>query len=160
MNLKFSTTFTVMPKHTNYMFPMIFGGAFFSEIDLCAAQCVNRLLHDSTTARAAVTHKFTGSYHKPTFVGDLVFLEGEVVKLGYKSVVVQVKAFREKRGLPGRDFVAEAEFVFITVQDTNDVQNRPEFLPYVHHGLKMPTDSPVSSLSAEMPVEEVRGTTA
>ena len=160
MNLKFSTTFTVMPKHTNYMFPMIFGGAFFSEIDLCAAQTVNRLLHDSKTARAAVTHKFTGTYHKPTFVGDLIFLHGEVVGLGYKSIVVHVRAFREKRGVAGQDFVAEAEFVFVTVRDTDDVQNRPDFLPYAHHGLRMPADSSVPPLSAEMPVEEVRGTTA
>jgi len=98
------------------MYPMIFGGHFFSEMDLCAACCVNRLLHDSE-CDSAVTHKFEGTFHAPTENGDLIFLEAEVVELRTKAVVVVVKAFREKRAVAGRDFVAEAKFVFVTKKD-------------------------------------------
>lgn len=127
MNLKFDTNFTVMPKHCNYMYPMIFGGHFFSEMDLCAACCVNRLLHDSE-CDSAVTHKFEGTFHAAAENGDLVFLEAEVTELRTKAVVVSVKAYREKRANAGRDFVADAKFVFVTKKEGQ----------YFPHGLKMP----------------------
>lgn len=139
MNLEFETNFTVMPPHTNYMYPLIFGGAFFSQIDLCAAQCVTRLLHDSDFARAAVTYKYEGTFHKPCYCGDLIFLKGTIIELRSKSIVVEVKAHREKRGEPGQDFVAEAKLVFVTVDDPVNVVDKPDLLPYIQHGLKMPS---------------------
>lgn len=129
MNLKFDTNFVVMPKHTNYMYPMIFGGHFFSEMDLCAASAVTRLLHDSV-CDSAVTHKFEGTFHAAAESGDLVFLEAEITELRHKAVVVEVKAYREKRTHPGRDFVAQAKFVFVTRKDGK----------YHPHGLVMPKE--------------------
>lgn len=116
MNLIFETTFTVMPKHTNYMFPMIFGGAFFSELDICAAACVSRLLHDSE-CDSAVTYKFEGTYHAAAESGDLIFMVAKVVELRRNAVVVEVWAHREKRAKAGKDFVAEAKFVFVTKKE-------------------------------------------
>lgn len=127
MNLKFETSFVVMPSHTNFMAPMIFGGAFFSEMDLCAASAVTRLLHDSM-CNSAVTHKFEGTFHAAAECGDLVFLEAEITDLRYKAVVVEVKAYRERRSGPKRDFVAQSKFVFVTRKDG-------QFHP---HGLTMP----------------------
>lgn len=138
MNLKFETNFTVMPRHTNYMYPMIFGGAFFAELDLCAAQCVSRLLYDSDSCKASVTHQFEGKYYKPCYAGDIVFLYAEVVEMRHKAIKVHVKAYREKRGIGVRDFVAEASFVFISVSDVSHVQSKPDLLPYADHGLKLP----------------------
>jgi acyl-CoA hydrolase len=116
MNLKFETSFVVMPKHCNYHYPMIFGGHLFSELDLAAASCVNRLLHDSE-CNAAVTHKFEGTFHAAAESGDLVFIACEIVELRTKAVTVEVKAEREKRGIPGKDLIAEAKFVFVTKKD-------------------------------------------
>jgi acyl-CoA hydrolase len=116
MNLKFETNFTVMPKDCNYMFPIIFGGHFFSEMDLCAASCVNRFLHDSV-CNSAVTHKFEGTFYAAAENGDLIFLEAEIVDLKIKSVVVLVKAFREKLAQAGKDLVAECKFVFVTKKE-------------------------------------------
>ena len=126
-NLKFETNFTVLPKHCNYMIPMIFGGHFFSEMDLCAACCVNRLLHDSE-CNSAVTYKFEGTFHAAAEMGDIIFLEAEVIELRHKAISVVVKAYREKRAKPGRDFVAEAKFVFVSKKDGT----------YQPHGLAMP----------------------
>jgi acyl-CoA hydrolase len=141
MNLRFATNFTVMPMQTNYNYPMIFGGAFFAEIDLCAAQCVNRLLHDSPTCRTCVTHKAEVTFHKPCYAGDLIFLEAEVAELRHKAVKVLVKAFRERCGSSTRDFVAESTFVFVTVSDVKNVQDKPDLLPYAHHKLEMPDET-------------------
>lgn len=116
MNTHFDTTFVVMPSHCNYMFPMVFGGHFFSEMDLCAASAVSRLLHDSE-CDSAVTHKFSGVFHDAAMCGDLIFLHAVITELRVKSVKVSVKAYREKRSEKGRDFIAESEFVFVTKKD-------------------------------------------
>lgn len=136
MNTKFETNFVVMPEHTNYLAPMIFGGAFFAELDLCAAQCVTRLLYDSP-CKAAVTHKFEGCFHKPCYAGDLIFLQAEVVELRHKAIKVEVRAYREKRGKPERDYVAFASFVFVSVSDISNVQEKPDLLPYGYHKLSL-----------------------
>jgi acyl-CoA hydrolase len=135
MNLVFETTYTILPADTNYMTPLVFGGAFFAQLDLCAAQTANRFLHASTTCHAAVTHKAEVVFSKPTYSGDLIFMRGEIVEIGKKSIVVEVTANREKRGKPGRDLAAKARFVFISITDVKDVADRPDLLKYAEHGL-------------------------
>jgi acyl-CoA thioesterase YciA len=135
MNLKFTTSFTVYPVDANNMFPMIFGGAFFAQLDKAAATAVKRLLYDSETCKACVAHKFEGTFHKPTYVGDLIFVEAEITSLGKKSVVVEVQAFREREG--ERELAADAKFVFVSISHVEDVGSKPEFLPYNNHGLTM-----------------------
>ena len=129
MNLKYDTSFVIMPGDCNAMFPMIFGGAFFSRMDLCAAVCVSRLLHDSE-CDSAVTHKFSGTFHVPTELGDIIFLYAEVKELRHKAIRVEVRAYREKRCRPERDFVAVAEFVFVSRKGGK----------YHPHGLTMPEE--------------------
>ena len=150
MNTVFETNFTVMPTDANYLSPLIFGGAFFSQMDLCAAQTANRALHDSTTrpkpnqlsCKAAITHIAEVKWDKPCYVGDLIFLRGEVVEFGTKSIVVELSAWREKRGSPDRDKVASGKFVFISIDNYDNLDQHPDLLPYVPHGLKMPEMKP------------------
>lgn len=145
MNTVFETNFTVMPTDANHMSPLIFGGAFFSEMDLCAANTVRRFLYDSETATGAVTHKVEDlTWFMPCYVGDLVYLRGQVVSCGQKSVVVSVLAERERKNplkittsSSYRDTVAEGTFVFVTIATDDGVKDRPVFLPYVRHGLKI-----------------------
>lgn len=130
MNLSFDTTFTVLPKHCNYMYPMIFGGALFSELDLAAACCVNRLLHDSE-CDSAVTHKYEGTFHAAAEAGDIVFINAQIVELRRNAVVVQIVAHREQRAKAGKDKIADAKFVFVT-------KKSGVFHP---HGLSLPQNS-------------------
>lgn len=117
MNTVFETSFTVMPRHTNYMAPMIFGGALFSEMDLAAACCVTRLLHDSV-CDSAVTYKFgDGTFYTATECGDLVFLRAEVIELRQNAVKVVVEAHRERRAQAGRERIASCWFVFVTKRE-------------------------------------------
>lgn len=136
MNIEFESNFVVLPKHTNYMYPMIFGGAFYSELDLCAATCVNRFLFDSK-CEAAVTHKSDVTYTGPCYAGDIIFMKAKIVDVGKKSVVVEVVADRERRGSPERDRVANAKFVFVAIEHARDVHQKPKRLPYADHGLTL-----------------------
>lgn len=124
MNLKFETSFWVMPKDCNAYYPMIFGGAFFSEMDICAASCVKRLLHDSE-CDSAVTYKFEGTFHAAAQAGDLVLLEAEIVELRNKAITISVKGYRDSK--EQKELLASARFVFVTKKDG-------QFHP---HGLKL-----------------------
>jgi acyl-CoA hydrolase len=137
MNLNFETNFTVMPTDANYAYPLIFGGNFGGELDLCAAQTANRFLHDSV-CDAAVTHKWSITFSKPTYVGDLIFMRGVITSVGHKSICIRVTADREKRGKAGRDRVAEADYVFISCKNLSDLSDKPDMLPYHPHGLTLP----------------------
>ena len=142
MLTKYETSFTVYPTETNPMSPLIFGGAFFSQLDKAAATVVRRAIYSSDTCETSVTHKWEGTFHKPCYLGDLIHVIAEVVSMGHKSVVVEVKAKRENPPEPGMsdpvlELVAEAKFVFVTVKNADDVAGKPKLLPYVNHGLTM-----------------------
>ncbi len=85
----------------------------------------------------AVTHKAEVTWLKPCYVGDIVFLRGEVVELGKKSIIVKVTADREKRGSPVKDHVGDGKFIFVSVVNAENISERPDTLPYAPHGLKM-----------------------
>jgi len=115
-NIVYETSFIVMPSQCNYQYPMVFGGAFFSEMDLCAAACASRALHDSE-CDSAVTHKFDGTFHAAAECGDLIFLRAEIVEARHKAIVILVDAHRERRAVSGRDKIADSKFVFVSKKD-------------------------------------------
>ena len=137
LNLEFEDNFLVMPEDTNANSPMIFGGAFFAKMDLCAAKAVRRLLYASKRCDASVTHKFDGTFHKPCYLGDLIRLKGTIVELRKKAVVVDVVAYREIAHGIGIERVANARFVFVSITNLKNVQDKPDKLPYADHGLKL-----------------------
>ena len=107
----------MMPKDTNAL-GTIFGGIILSYIDQAGAveahrHAVGRLV---TVAMREVV------FHAPVFVGDLVSLYTETLRLGRTSITVKVTVEAE-RGYQGtgRVKVTEAEIVYVHV----DSNNRP-----------------------------------
>lgn len=99
------------------MLPLIFGGKFAAELDLCCAVCVGKLLAENDTpADNAVTHKMSIEFHKPSYMGDLIEMVSEVVETRHKAVVVKIRAYRTPRRAkkPTAQLVATGEFVFVT----------------------------------------------
>lgn len=143
MFTELETCFTVYPEHTNSLSPLIFGGAFFSEMDKVGAIAVKRFLYDSSVCHSAVTHKAEVSYNKPCYLGDLIFLHAKIQEpVGKKSVAVKVEAWRETSKLilgftaVERESVAVITFVFVSITDEHEVANKPNLLPYHPHGIK------------------------
>lgn len=131
MQTKFETNFIVMPTDCNYKTPLIFGGAFFSKMDLCAAVCASNLLRSSVSAEYAVTHKVLDlTFHRPTYMGEVIYLFAEVVELRKKAISIKVKAYREQREKEGRDFVAEGTFVFIS-KGFDSLQGKESYVPHL-----------------------------
>lgn len=138
MNTTFSTSFIIFPEHTNHMSPIIFGGKFMAEMDLCAAKCVRRFLYDSETADASVTHKANFTFLRPTYLGDFIIINSTITEVGEKSIKINTGAFREVKDSSLKEKVAEAEFVFIAIDPNPEIlKTKPKFLPYINHNLEL-----------------------
>jgi acyl-coenzyme A thioesterase PaaI-like protein len=148
METKFTHTFTVFPEHTNYMPPMIFGGKLLAEMDICAAMTVRRFLYSSRTAKDAVTVAVNNvSFYVGAVIGDLIFLEGEIVHTGNSAVDVHVTGWRESHldigeladadltSPPKREKICDGDFRFCT--STPPTLARVRRQP---HGLKIESE--------------------
>ena len=96
MNLVYITSFIVMPKDTQSSGRILFGGKILSEMDLCAAHTARRLLYDAPQELGLLTVAVKDiNMMAPAFPADLVFLRGQIVKLGTTSIEIQVVAWKE-----------------------------------------------------------------
>ena len=95
-------------------------------MDLAAAMCVSRALHNSP-CDSAVTYKFEGEFLAAAEMGDIIFIECRITELRKKAIVVDVEARREKRAVAGKDLVALANFVFVTKRDGEFCPHELEF---------------------------------
>lgn len=136
--MKYNASLIVFPKHCNHLKELIFGGAFMAEMDLAAAHCVRLALFDTENGvKNAVTHKASFTFLKPSYVGDLLEFEANIISMGKKSLTVEVKVRRNRNRV--FDNIAVGEFVFITIGPVEDLSNHPDFLPYKEHELSMPS---------------------
>jgi acyl-CoA hydrolase len=109
---KHTTSFVVFPADTNANPPMAFGGKLMAEMDRCAGITVRRFLYSSTVVHDAVTVAVKDlQFHKGAAVKDLLFVSGEVVEAGGKSVTVTVIVERETADLK-REKLLSGTFVF------------------------------------------------
>jgi acyl-CoA thioesterase YciA len=101
----------MMPKDTNAL-GTIFGGVILSYIDQAGAVEAHR----TCPGRIVTVSMREVVFHAPVFVGDLVTLWTETVRVGTTSVTVKVVVEAE-RGRPGgpKAKVTEAEVVFVHV---------------------------------------------
>lgn len=107
----------MMPKDTNAL-GTIFGGIILSYIDQAGAVEAHR----HTVGRLVTVAMREVVFHAPVFVGDLVSLYTQTLRLGRTSITVKVTVEAE-RGYQGsgRVKVTEAEIVYVHV----DKNNRP-----------------------------------
>lgn len=127
MNIKYSTSFTVMPQHANYM-GMIFGGELLARMDIAAAECVRRLLYSTEEKLYSVTVGVNNvSFLVGALVGDLIFLECKVLNVGLKSITVGIVGYREKWENGEREKICSGEFSFVTKKEPYDTKG------YIHN---------------------------
>lgn len=108
----------LLPKDTN-AYGTIFGGVILSHIDLASAVEARKVapLRYVTKAMREV------EFHQPVFLGDIVSLYTETLRVGRTSVTVKVSVEVERWGAGSGEKVkvTEAEVVLVAVDD----QGRP-----------------------------------
>ena len=108
----------MMPKDTNAL-GTIFGGIILSYIDQAGAVEAHRL----TTGRLVTVAMREVVFHEPVFVGDLVSLYADVLRIGKTSITVKVVVKAERRR-PDREVVkvTQAEVIYVHVDKNNQPQ--------------------------------------
>lgn len=123
-----------MPNDANYLTPLVFGGAFFAKMDLFAAISVRQCLEkNGALCKQAVTHKANVIWHKPTYVGDTVEMTAKIKVKDDNSLSVDISCLRLYT--KDNDKVCDANFVFVTIDENVNTNNKPDKLPYMRHGL-------------------------
>ena len=129
MNIKHSTSFTVYPEMCNFYEEgkMLHGGYALMMMDRCAAECSRRLLYDAQLitekikANSAVTVNVTDvTFFVGAMLGDIIFLNAEVVKLGSKRIDIQITGEREN-SKGEREKICEGKFVFVSMHNNKSV---------------------------------------
>jgi acyl-CoA thioesterase YciA len=107
------------PQDTNLM-GTVFGGAILSEIDLAAAIEAHKL-HAGNVVTVAMDKV---EFKQPIFVGDLVTLFTDVVRVGRTSITVRVTVWAQRRA-PPRDTVPVTEALVTMVAVDESLQPVP-----------------------------------
>lgn len=123
---------------------MVHGGYMLMMMDRCAAECSRRLLYDAVSQEQTITVKDVFSHKDVCYVdyikansaltvnvtdviffigaslGDIIFLNAEVVKLGNKRIEIQVTGERENdKG--DREKICTGKFVFCSMYNGESV---------------------------------------
>ena len=106
-------SFTVLPKHTNHMSGVIFGGYFMEQIDITCGELCRRALY-SSEVKAAFTHKVEIEFCKPARLGDIVFIEAEVAEVRKKALVISFTSHVERLGSGECEEVAFGKLVWVS----------------------------------------------
>jgi acyl-CoA thioesterase YciA len=102
---------TLLPRDTNSQ-GTIFGGVILSYIDTAGAIEAHRHTKMERFVTVAMREVI---FHKPVFVGDLVSLYAETLRIGETSITVRVIVETERLGSDERFRVTEAEVVYVAV---------------------------------------------
>jgi acyl-CoA thioesterase YciA len=114
-----------MPADTNAA-GNIFGGWLMSQVDIAGSIVAIRRAQGPVTTVAVNAFRF----RKPVYVGDVVSLYAEVVRVGTTSITVDVRAFVERALRAGTlasqvELVAESTLTYVAI----DAQYRKRSVP-------------------------------
>lgn len=110
-----------MPNDAN-MHGDVFGGWIMSQVDLAGAVCATRRANGRVVTIAVNSFLFK----HPVFVGDLLSIYTDIVKVGNTSITINVECYAERNRLEAEIVkVTEATLTYVATGD----DRRPRALP-------------------------------
>ncbi|MDB5862799.1 MAG: acyl-CoA thioesterase [Betaproteobacteria bacterium] len=101
-----------MPADANHTGD-IFGGWIMAQVDLAGAVPAMRV----AKGRVATVAVNSFVFKQPVFVGDVVSLYAEVVRIGRTSITVSVEVYAQHREADSGSKVTEAVLTYVAVDD-------------------------------------------
>ena len=102
-----------MPADTNASGD-IFGGWLMSQVDIAGSIEARRRVKGRIVTVAVNEFVFI----KPVFVGDLVSIYTEVIRVGHTSIEIGAEAYAERRATADtRELVARAKLTYVALDD-------------------------------------------
>lgn len=132
MILEHETNFIVMPKDCNWMDDgkLVFGGFMLSQMDLCAASLVKKVLRSSPCDSAVTVGVNDVNFIRGAKAGDLVVLKATLWNTGKKSIDIKVEGWIDKED----GLVKKCDGMFSWVTRQNG-EFKPHKLPLVTEGI-------------------------
>lgn len=114
----FINYWTIMPADTNYMFPLVFGGAMMSQVDLAVATHVRQLL-DFSECDKAVTYKADFKFLGPAYSGDTIEIVSECTEVRDNALGFTIRVYRIPKPTIGirkteKELIGQHYLVFVT----------------------------------------------
>lgn len=109
-----------MPADTNQNGD-IFGGWLLSQMDIAGGVFASKIAKSRTVTVAIDAMNF----RKPVFVGDLVSVHANLVRIGKTSITVHLEAWVLRRKEMQPILVTDGNFTYVAIDD----QGRPQVIP-------------------------------
>ena len=109
-----------MPADTNQNGD-IFGGWLLSQMDLAGGVFASKIAKSRTVTVAIEAMNF----RKPVFVGDLVSVHGNLVRVGKTSITIHLEVWVLRRKEMQSILVTDGNFTYVSIDD----QGHPQALP-------------------------------
>ncbi len=99
-----------MPADTN-PYGDIFGGWLLGQMDIAGGIFAAQIAH----GRTATVSVESMTFRKPVYVGDVICVYTELIRIGTSSITVHVEAWVIRRGETGRILVTEGNFIYVAL---------------------------------------------
>jgi acyl-CoA thioesterase YciA len=106
-----------MPADTNQNGD-IFGGWLLSQMDLAGGVFASKIAKSRTVTVAIEAMNF----RKPVFVGDLVSVHGNLVRVGKTSITIHLEAWVLRRKEMQSILVTDGNFTYVSIDDQGHPQ--------------------------------------
>jgi acyl-CoA thioesterase YciA len=106
-----------MPADTNQNGD-IFGGWLLSQMDLAGGVFASKITKSRTVTVAIEAMNF----RKPVFVGDLVSVHGNLVRVGKTSITIHLEAWVMRRKEMQSILVTDGNFTYVSIDDQGHPQ--------------------------------------
>jgi acyl-CoA thioesterase YciA len=106
-----------MPADTNQNGD-IFGGWLLSQMDLAGGVLASKITKTRTVTVAIEAMNF----RKPVFVGDLVSVHGNLVRVGKTSITIHLEAWVLRRKEMQSILVTDGNFTYVSIDDQGHPQ--------------------------------------
>lgn len=100
----------------------IFGGWLISQMDIAAGIVASQRSH----GRVATVAIDAMSFELPVFVGDIVCVYTEIVRIGRTSMTIHVEAWALRDRIGERVKVTEGQFTFVAIDENRKPQAIPD----------------------------------
>ncbi len=103
-----------MPADTNQNGD-IFGGWLLGQMDIAG----NIFAYKIAKGRAVTVAVDSMVFHKPVYVGDVVSVYSDLIKVGHTSISVHVEAWVMRRNEDNLLHVTDGNFTYVAIDDNN-----------------------------------------
>jgi len=106
-----------MPADTNQNGD-IFGGWLLSQMDIAGGMYVGK----TARCRSATVAIEAMTFRKPVFVGDVVSVYANTIRIGHTSITIRIEAWVSRRNESHGILVTDGNFTYVAIDDTGKPQ--------------------------------------